>query len=158
MSDASKVAAKIVRLGPGDEGVARDTFAVMAAVFEEDGERASDTATLEDAYVCSLLGRSDFFALAAIVDDGVVGGVTAHALPMTRSAAKELFLYDLAVREDHQRRGIGRALVLELLALARAENIEVAFVAADDEDEHALAFYRSLGAEASPVTFFTFSR
>ena len=158
MTDASKVTAKIMRLGPGDEGVARDTFAVMAAVFEEDGESASDATTLDDAYVCLLLGRPDFFALTAIVDDVVVGGVTAHVLPMTRSATKELFLYDLAVREDHQRRGIGRALVLALLALARAEDIEVAFVPADDEDEPALAFYRSLGAEASPVTIFTFSR
>jgi aminoglycoside 3-N-acetyltransferase I len=31
-------------------------------------------------------------------------------------------------------------------------------VPADEEDDHAIEFYRALGAEASPVTFFTFSR
>lgn len=148
----------IARLAPGDERRAREAFALMAAVFEEDGESARDAASLDDVYVGALLQRPDFFALAALTAGEVVGCVTAHALPMTRSASKELFVYDLAVQRDHRRRGIGRALVSELLACASQEGIEVAFVPADDEDEPALAFYRSLGAEASPVTIFTFSR
>ena len=31
------------------------------------------------------------------------------------------------------------------------------FVPADDDDIHALDFYRALGGEESPVTFFTFA-
>jgi aminoglycoside 3-N-acetyltransferase I len=38
---------------------------------------------------------------------------------------------------------------------ARA-GIETLFVPADDEDEHALDFYRALGGVPAPVTIFTF--
>lgn len=140
------------RLGKGDAVVAKAMFSTMAAVFE--GEEAQP---LDEGHVASLLARHDFWALVAMEDGAVVGGLTAHALPMTRSHSTELFIYDLAVRADRQRRGVGRALVTRLRSLAREAGIETTFVAADDEDTGALEFYRALGGAASPVTFFTFS-
>ncbi len=130
---------------------------MMAAVFAEDDEGAARGDPLRDDDVRSLLRRDDFWALVATEDGVAVGGLTAHALPMTRSRSAELFIYDLAVRTDRQRRGIGRALIAELLALAPAAGIDTAFVPADDEDTHALDFYRAVGGAPSPVTFFTFS-
>ncbi len=124
----------------------------MATVFEE------DSAELDGDYVRRLLQREDFWAVAAIESGTVVGGITAHALPMTRDQSTELFIYDLAVRADRQRQGVGRALVRELLELAAAVGIKTSFVPAEDEDTHALEFYRAIGGAASPVTFFTFSR
>jgi len=87
----------------------------------------------------------------------VVGGVTAHALAMTTAEASELFIYDIAVRADQQGRGVGRRLVAALRDAAAAVGIGVVFVAADNEDGHALDFYRALGGRPSPVTVFTFS-
>ncbi len=149
---------KIRRLRHGDEALARAMFSTMAEVFGEDSESPKSNGPLDDAYVRGLLGRGEFWALVALDEDVVVGGITAHALPMTRSQDTELFIYDLAVRTDRQRRGIGRRLVTELLDQARAEGIGITFVPADNEDTHALEFYRSVGGEESPVTFFTFSR
>ena len=106
----------------------------------------------------SLLRREEFWAVVATEGGAVVGGLTAHALPMTRSRSTELFIYDLAVRVDRQRQGIGRALVDHLLALGRTAGIDTTFVPADDEATHALEFYRALGGAPQPVTFFTFSR
>lgn len=123
---------------------------MMGEVFEE------QHAPLGDAYVESLLAREDFWALAAYAGDDVVGGLTAHVLPMTRSETRELFIYDLAVRADHQRRGIGRLLMKTLQRLGAEAGIHVAFVPADDEDKHALDFYRAIGGAAQPVTIFTF--
>jgi aminoglycoside 3-N-acetyltransferase I len=140
----------IRRLECGDEDLARETFAMMRSVFDE------GVADLGAAYIATLLTRPDFWAMAAFEGGEVVGGLTAHALPMTRSPAAELFIYDLAVRADRQRRGIGRALVLATLDRTKAEGLRVAFVPADDEDAHAIAFYRAIGGRASPVTFFTF--
>lgn len=150
--------AQVRRLRAGDEPVAREMFRMMAAVFEEDDEEGPDGQSLRDDDVMALLRREDFWAVVATEGEAVVGGVTAHALPMTRSRSTELFIYDLAVRADWQRRGIGRALVSELLALARESGIDTAFVPADNEDTHALEFYRAVGGVPSPVTFFTFSR
>jgi len=131
---------------------------MMAEVFAEDDEGGLDGDPLGDDDARSLLRREEFWAIVATEGDVVVGGLTAHALPMTRSRSTELFIYDLAVRADRQRRGIGRALVAELLARARDSGIGTAFVPADNEDTHALEFYRAIGGAPAPVTFFTFSR
>jgi len=142
---------RVTRLGAGERDVARRLFALMAEVFGEGGE------PLGDAYLDRLLAREDFWALAAFAGDELAGGLTAHTLPMTRSETAEIFIFDIAVREDHQRRGVGRRLVTLLRQEAARAGIETLFVAADNEDEHALDFYRALGGAASPVTFFTFS-
>lgn len=140
---------EVRRLGVGEMELARTTLHLMAAVFNE------PKGSLSAAYVDSLLSRNDFWVLAALHNGTPIGGVTAHALPMTRSEAKELFIYDLAVQEAHQRRGVGGALVKELRKLAAEQGITVAFVPADNEDTHALSFYRALGGEAADVTIFT---
>ena len=138
------------RLAAGDRTLARTTFAAMAEVFEE------PHAPLSDGYLDRLLLRDDFWALAALAGDEVVGGLTAHTLPMTRAETSEIFIYDIAVRAEHQRRGVGRQLMLALRDAAAARGIDELFVPADDADAHALDFYRALGGTASPVTFFTF--
>lgn len=140
----------VERLGPSDRALARETFALLAEVFEE------DHAELSDAYVAELLGRADFWVLAARVDGVVVGGLTAHTLMMTRRERSEVFLYDIAVHPDFQRRGIGRRLVDALRAQAAAAGVHMVFVAADDEDEHAIDFYRALGATPAKATFFEY--
>jgi len=123
----------------------------MAEVFEE------PRATLGERYVERLLNRADFWALAALENDEVVGGLTAHALPMTTSESSELFIYDVAVGSAHQRQGIGRQLFAALREQAAAEGIDVLFVPADNEDAHALDFYRAIGGAPAPVTLFSFS-
>lgn len=143
---------RIRRLVAGDESVAVDLFAMMASVFEE----REQVALLDGEYVRTLLARQDFFAVAALRGGEVVGGVTGHVLPMTRSRTAELFIYDLAVRPESQRRGVGRMLLESLRNHAQSQGIATSFVAADNEDTHALSFYRALGGEPAPVTMFTF--
>ncbi|HYO68031.1 MAG TPA: GNAT family N-acetyltransferase [Archangium sp.] len=142
---------RLKRLKAGDRESAKVLFALMAKVFEE------GSGELSDGYVDRLLGREDFWAIAAFVDEAIVGGITAHTLPMTRTESFEIFIYDIAVRSDHQRTGIGRQLMAELRAQAAGMGIRDMFVPADNEDVHALDFYRALGGEAAPVTIFTFS-
>lgn len=139
------------RLATGDEALAGRLFTMMAEVFDEAAE------PLGEAFLTALLARSSFWAFAAFVDEELVGGLTAHTLPMTRTASYEVFIYDIAVRESHQRQGVGRQLVAALRTSAREQGITDVFVAADDEDTHATDFYRSLGGAAAPVTFFSFT-
>ena len=60
----------------------------------------------------------------------------------------EMFLYELAVREPSQRRGIGKALVAALASLARERGCYGMFVLTDADNAAALATYRSAGAAA----------
>ena len=138
------------RLTARDSALARELFALMAEVFDE------PHVPLGGAYLHRLLASEQFWAMVALVDGLPVGGLTAHGLAMTRSEATEAFIYDIAVRASHQRQGVGRALVSALRAACAEHGIHVVFVPADDADAHALDFYRALGGEASPVTFFTF--
>ncbi len=64
--------------------------------------------------------------------------------------------FEETVRPGSRRRGIGRRLMEALRTEAAREGITVAFVPADNEDRHALDFYRALGGTAAPVTIFTF--
>ncbi len=139
------------RLTSGDQESARRLFALMAEVFEEEAQ------PLGDGYLEALLGRTEFWAIAAFLGEEIVGGITAHTLPMTRTESSELFIYDLAVRADHQRQGIGRQLIAALREGAAAVGIHDLFVPADNEDTHALEFYRGLGGIEAPVTIFTYS-
>ena len=139
------------RLTSDDRELAKGLFIMMAEVFGEECDHLSDD------YLDRLLSREDFWAIAAFVGDEIVGGLTAYTLPMTRSESSEIFIYDLAVREDQQRKGIGRQLVTALREAAAAAGIQLVLVAADNDDGHALDFYRAVGGVPSPVTFFTFS-
>ena len=140
---------QIRRLSPGDERLAAQTFALMSAVFEEE---AGD---LQAGYLNELLARQTFWAYAALDADVAVGGLTGHVLPMTRSHTSELFIYDLAVHADHQRRGVATRLMDAARGDAADAGLSSVFVPAENEDTHAIAFYTSLGWEPTPTTFFT---
>ena len=144
-----EVTSQIRRLSIDDRDLARDLFTLLTEVFGETSK------PLSDAYLDALLRRESFVAIAAIADGTVVGGLTAHILPMTRSECAEVFVYDVAVSAHYQRQGIGRELI-NALSRDVARNAEI-FVAADTEDSHALDFYRGLGGVAAPVTMFTFA-
>lgn len=141
---------RIDRLSSADMAAARTLFATMARVFED------EAGALSDRYLTLLLERADFWALSATIDGEIVGGITAYTLPLARAEVRELFIYDLAVVPASQRRGVGRQLVSALRSQAASEGIAVAFVPADNEDTHALDFYRAIGGVPSPVTIFTF--
>lgn len=139
------------RLGRGDLELAPRLFALMAQVFGEDQE------DLRKGYVEGLLSDSRFWAIAALAGEELVGGITAHALPLTRKVGLALFVYDVAVQTDHQRRGVGRTLMNRLQMEAASEGIQEIFVLANKEDTHALDFYRAVGGSASAVTMFDFA-
>lgn len=126
-------------------------FALMARVF---GEGQGD---LTDGYVERLLSDRRFWAIAALAGEELVGGITAHALPLTHNVGLALLVYDVAVSADHQRRGVGRTLMHTLQMEAASEGIQEIFVLANQEDTHALDFYRAVGGSASAVTMFDFA-
>jgi aminoglycoside 3-N-acetyltransferase I len=143
---------RIQRLTTRDRAMARRLFALMAETFGEARQ------PLSDGHVGKLLARKDFWALAAFAGRRLAGGLTAHVLPMTRAECAELFIYDVAIRPELQRMGIGRRLMGALHEQASAAGIREVFVLADNADREAVAFYRALGGAPSPVTLIGFSQ
>jgi aminoglycoside 3-N-acetyltransferase I len=148
MTDSDEV--HVRRLGPGDRELAQVTFDLMAEVFGEKRDRLSDT------YLDELLSRSWVLVFAATEGGRAVGGLTAHLLPMTAYEGTEVFVYDVAVADDYQRRGVGRRLLGAVRGEASRLGASNVFVLAENVDTGALGFYRSLGGAPTSVTLFAF--
>jgi aminoglycoside 3-N-acetyltransferase I len=119
-------------------------------VFEEESKIGSEP------HLLNLLSSRNFIVLAALINDEVVGGLTAYELPMYYSDASEIFLYDLAVKAEHQRKGIGKGLLQALKDHCTENEIKEFFVMAHEEDEHAIEFYRSTGGKGEKVVNFVY--
>jgi aminoglycoside 3-N-acetyltransferase I len=123
---------------------------VFNMVFEEESKIGSEI------HLIKLLGDESFIALAALAENEVVGGLTAYELPMYYSDSSEIFLYDLAVKSEYQRMGVGRGLIQRLKAHCLRQGIKEFFVMAHEEDTHAIEFYRSTGGKSEKVINFLY--
>jgi aminoglycoside 3-N-acetyltransferase I len=122
---------------------------VIARTFGE-GEGASPERLRQ------LLVNDNFWIYGAFDDAMPIGGITAHVIPMTHSPGEELFIYDVAVQRSHQRQGVGTKLMAAVLQAAGERGLLSVFVPADNDDGHALEFYKAIGGESQHVTFFNF--
>lgn len=80
----------------------------------------------------------------------VVGRRRVRAYAVTGLAGDLAYLQRLAVHPDHQRRGIGAALVVDALAWARRRRAEAVLVNTQEENASAMALYRRLGFLPEP--------
>ena len=120
-------------------------------VFEED-----ETAIGTEKNLLKLLSNNYFVAMAAFYETEIAGGLTAYELPMYYSDRSEIFLYDLAVKAEYQRMGVGKRLIHALKEYCVKNGINEFFVLAHEEDEHALEFYRSTGGKSEKVINFIY--
>ena len=134
------------------EGLAdfRSLVNLFNLVFEEEPRIGSDN------HLRRLLSREEFIVLVALTENEVAGGLTAYELSTYYSDSSEIFLYDLAVKPEYQRRGIGKGLIESLRAYCRKNEIKEFFVMAHEEDEHAVEFYRSTGGKSEKVVNFLY--
>jgi aminoglycoside 3-N-acetyltransferase I len=141
---------QIRKLDANEIELAQSVFAMMACVFEEGAPSASRE------HVAALLGRSDFIVIAGLFNGHPIAGLTAFVVPLTRSETAELFVYDIAVAPAYQRQGVGRRLMQEVRNIAAAAGLATTWVPAENDDGHAIDFYRSIGGKPMAVTIFTF--
>jgi aminoglycoside 3-N-acetyltransferase I len=107
-------------------------------------------------YLKKQLSKPDFVAFAAFQNKKLAGGMTAFILPKYYSKGSEIFIYDVAVRKQYQRKGIGKMMMDALKDYSKKEKIKDIFVAANVEDKHALDFYNATGGKAEQVVHFNY--
>lgn len=107
-------------------------------VFEMENFTFPSTQTLQ-----STLANPNFLVMVARHDEVIVGGLTVYVLSPYYSEKAYAYIFDLAVRREYQRKGIGKQLIRALNEYCRANNVEEVFVQADVVDYYALDFYRS---------------
>lgn len=109
-------------------------------------------------YLKNLLSGDDLIVFAAMQEDKVIGGLTAHVLPSVYAGTSEVYLYDFAVQNTFQRKGVGRKLLAAFSAYCHENNYETFFVQALTADAAAVEFYRAAGGKPENVTQFTFEQ
>lgn len=109
-----------------------------------------------DGYLQQLLDKDDFLVFVALENNRVIGGMTAYELPQYYTQTSLLYIYDLAVKTQFQRQGVGKKLMEAIEEYGQATNMDEIFVQADLPDAHALEFYRSTGGLPEEVVHFTY--
>ncbi len=142
---------RVRRLGPDDIATMRDLNALYGAAFAD--KETYRHGTPDDAWLTRQLGKDAVILLVAEADGRVVGGLTAYELPKLEAARSEIYLYDLAVAEDHRRRGIATRLIEELQCIAADTGAWAVFVQADYGDDPAVALYTKLGVREDVMHF-----
>ena len=110
-----------------------------------------------DSYLRTLLQREGLMFFVAMLEEKVIGGLTAHVLPSVYFASAEIYIYDLAVKTTYQRKGIGKNLIASLSEYCKERGYREIFVQADLEDQHALDFYKETGGKAERVVHYVYS-
>ena len=106
-----------------------------------------------DEYLTALLSKPHFIALAAMEENQVVGGIAAYELEKFEQDRREIYIYDLAVAEQHRRKGIATSLINELKKIAKQHKAYVIYVQADKVDDAAIKLYESLGTKEDVYHF-----
>jgi aminoglycoside 3-N-acetyltransferase I len=133
-------------------------LALLKGLLNVFGEAFNDIPTYQDAvpsdaYLQSFLAKPHIVVLVALRKDRVVGGLVAYELEKFEQDRRELYIYDLAVAEEHRRKGIATKLIEELKRIGMERKAYVIFVQADEGDEAAIKLYESLGSKEHPYHF-----
>lgn len=131
-------------------------FTDLVRLFEQVFEMR-DFSLPPQEHLADVLKNEHFMAFVAEDRGGqIVGGLTAYTLPQYYSVKPLSYVFDLAVRADVQRRGIGRALMEACNKECKRRGFEEVFVQADADDGHALRFYEALKGNPEQVVHFTY--
>jgi aminoglycoside 3-N-acetyltransferase I len=129
-------------------------FSELVVLFNKEFE-SSDYVNFTN--IKRLLNNPNFTCFVAYRNNRVVGGLTAYELEMYDQEESSMYLYDLAVNKEYQRKGIGSKLVSEIMDYCRSKKIKDLFVQADAVDDHAIQFYKKIGGEQAKTFHFTFN-
>lgn len=122
--------------------------AAQRAIASVPGQLASRPEEITDDGVRRTIVELNERDLGNYVVAEQAGAIVGHALldPLALAVTAHVVRLTIAVHEGHQRQGIGRALMDELLRWARADpRVEKVELQVRASNERAIALYRSLG-------------
>lgn len=110
-----------------------------------------------ETHLINLLHNKGFFAVIAKTEGKVIAGLTVYVLDQYYSEKPLAYIYDLAVLNAYQRKGVGRKLIEFTNQYCKEKGFDGVFVQADKADDYAIDFYRSTKpTEELPVVHFNY--
>lgn len=108
-------------------------------------------------YLEKILKNENTLFVVAKCREEIIGGLTAHELASTYFEANEVYVYDLAVHQDFQRKGIGTRLIEKLRKISCGKGDKEIFLQADFGDDYVIDFYKKIGGVPEDVIHFSFA-
>lgn len=125
---------------------------IFSDVFEMDNLQIPS-----DKYLEGLLKKSDFLVVVGISNQKVVGGLTVYLLQKYYTTNPVAYIYDLGVKPEFQRKGIGGKIISHLIGYCKENGIEDAYVEAESDDNQAINFYKKTAPSSTlQATHFTY--
>ena len=148
----SQLPVNVKKLGTGDINQFMELILLFKEVFEMEDFKHPPL-----SYLKELLDKDHFMVFVAESEGKVVGGLTSYILLQYYSQHPLAYIFDLAVKKELQRAGIGKKLMAKIQLYCKDRGVEEVFVQADEGDANALDFYRTTGGRAEKVVHFTYS-
>ncbi len=134
--------ASIQRLTASDILRARE---LLERFQKDDGE--APIVESSDSYLETLLSREGLHMVIAMVNQKVVGGLTAYEMDMWKSPVRKMFFYEIGVCEKYKNQGIGSALIEELKKICSERGIKEMYVLTNSENTAANRLYNKTGGK-----------
>jgi aminoglycoside 3-N-acetyltransferase I len=141
------------KLSATDSGDLTELIGVYTTAFEMDDFELPSLAYLE-----TLLNKENLLFLTVSHENKIIGGLTAYILFSVYEEKTEVYIYEIGIKPEYQRKGIGQKLLSELIIYCKAAGHKNIFVQADVEDTHALDFYRKTGGREADVRHFNYEK
>ena len=132
------------RLVPGDEEVL-SRLALEGERYEEDGVAETEV-PLAPADASAFLADDGTHLLVAFEHDDPVGFVVVNELLHRHTFTRMFLVYEIGVVNEHRRRGVGRALLEAVRALAIERGVPEGFVLTNESNPAAMGLYAAAGA------------
>lgn len=131
---------KIRRISADDASLWQS--AVETLLVQQD--RPHPSISLKDA--TNFLADPRCYAVVAEDDSGIVGLLSAYRFASATSEGEIAYLYDIQVHEHSRNRGIGRALIEELLPHCKVDGVTTVWAGTDATNRSARRVFERTGA------------
>lgn len=144
---------EISKLAPNDIDYFTDLIRIFEKIFEWD-----NFSTPKRTHLQKLISNKNLLVFVAKTNKKLLGGLTAHVLDRYDSEKASVYIYDLAVITEFQRKGIGKLLIATLNDYCKKNDFNEVFVQAETDDIQAVNFYRTTAiSNELKATHFTYS-
>lgn len=109
-----------------------------------------------EKYLSRMLGKKSFHAYIAMVQEQVVGGLTAYEMDMFDAEESEMFLFEIGVNKEYRQQGIATALIEALKQTCHEKHIRIIFVATSLDNKAAKQLYAATGGNLEIIPWYTY--
>jgi len=141
---------KVRRLTSGEESLW--SKAVSAVVAEEN--RKGPLASQRE--IVQVLGDSRCHLIVAEEDGEPVGLLSAYRFPDVVAGGELVYLYDIEVRVDHRRNGVGTTLIRSLIECCQKDRVRHIWAGTDVTNIAARRTFEATGAELEGESYAEF--